>query len=146
MDKELILDEAALGKLNRFTRTPVTAEQVYAFPVVLCDNEVDRDGERFSTAALEKLAELFVGKTYPWEVLDDIKPFILKLGETLSPEEFDHPEEGVWIAKDAKRASLTTTPKAPSRPPASSTARLSLTAIASPRQGSPTPTSTPRHI
>ena len=47
-------------------------------------------------------AELFEGKTYPWEVLDDIKPFILKLGETLSPEEFDHPEEGVWIAKDAK--------------------------------------------
>ena len=41
-------------------------------------------------------AELFEGKTYPWEVLDEIKPFILKLGETLSPEEFDHPEEGVW--------------------------------------------------
>ena len=47
-------------------------------------------------------AELFEGKTYPWEVLDDIKPFILKLGETLSPEDFDHPAEGVWIAKDAK--------------------------------------------
>ena len=46
--------------------------------------------------------KLFEGKTYPWEVLDEIKPFILKLGETLSPEEFDHPEEGVWIAKDAK--------------------------------------------
>ena len=25
-------------------------------------------------------AELFAGKTYPWEVLDEIKPFILKLG------------------------------------------------------------------
>ena len=47
-------------------------------------------------------AELFEGKTYPWEVLDEIKPFILKLGETLNPEEYDHPEEGVWIAKDAK--------------------------------------------
>ena len=47
-------------------------------------------------------AELFQGKTYPWEVLSDIKDFILKLGETLSPEEFDHPEDGVWIAKDAK--------------------------------------------
>lgn len=47
-------------------------------------------------------AQLFEGKTYPWEVLDDIKPFILRLGETLSPEEFDHPSEGVWIAKDAK--------------------------------------------
>ena len=47
-------------------------------------------------------APLFAGKTYPWEVLDGIKEFILQLGETLSPEEFDHPEEGVWIAKDAK--------------------------------------------
>ena len=30
-------------------------------------------------------APLFEGKTYPWEVLDGIKEFILKLGETLSP-------------------------------------------------------------
>ena len=47
-------------------------------------------------------APLFAGKTYPWEVLDGIKDFILELGKTLNPEEFDHPEEGVWIAKDAK--------------------------------------------
>lgn len=47
-------------------------------------------------------AELFAGKTYPWEVLADIGDFILKLGETLSADEFDHPSEGVWIAKDAK--------------------------------------------
>ena len=47
-------------------------------------------------------APLFAGKTYPWEVLDGIKDFILALGETLSPEEFDHPAEGVWIARDAK--------------------------------------------
>ena len=47
-------------------------------------------------------APLFAGKTYTWEVLDGIKDFILELGKTLNPEEFDHPEEGVWIAKDAK--------------------------------------------
>ena len=47
-------------------------------------------------------AELFEGKTYPWEVLDEIKPFILKLGETLPEDEFEHPAEGIWIAKDAK--------------------------------------------
>lgn len=47
-------------------------------------------------------APLFVGKTYPWEVLDGIKDYILSLGETLSAEEYDHPCEGVWIAKDAK--------------------------------------------
>ena len=47
-------------------------------------------------------ADLFEGKEYPWEVLDDIKTFIMKLGPTLDPAEFDHPKEGVWIAKDAK--------------------------------------------
>ena len=45
---------------------------------------------------------LFAGKTYPWEVLDEIKAFILRLGPTLDPEIYAHPEEGVWIAKDAK--------------------------------------------
>ncbi len=46
-------------------------------------------------------AELFAGKTYPWEVLPEIKDFILKLGETLDETEYDHPSDGVWIAKDA---------------------------------------------
>ena len=46
--------------------------------------------------------ELFDGKTYPWEVLDGIKDFILKLGPTLDANEFDNPSEGVWVAKDAK--------------------------------------------
>ena len=46
-------------------------------------------------------AELFAGKTYPWEVLGDISAFIEKIGPVLSAEEFDHPAPGVWIAKDA---------------------------------------------
>ena len=39
--------------------------------------------------------------TYPWEALKGIKELILKIGESLSPEEYDHPAEDVWIAKDA---------------------------------------------
>ncbi|HIQ86860.1 MAG TPA: UDP-N-acetylglucosamine pyrophosphorylase [Candidatus Scatomorpha gallistercoris] len=46
-------------------------------------------------------AGLFEGRTYPWEVLGGIKDFILALGPTLPEEEYDHPAEGVWIAKDA---------------------------------------------
>ncbi len=46
-------------------------------------------------------ADLFKGKTYPWEVLDDISAFILKLGETLSEEDFAHPMPDIWIARDA---------------------------------------------
>ena len=44
-------------------------------------------------------AELFEGKTYPWEVLADIGDFIIKLGATLSLDEFKHPTEDVWIHK-----------------------------------------------
>ncbi len=38
-------------------------EEVYAFAVRLCDNEIDRDNERFPAATLEELAPLFVGRS-----------------------------------------------------------------------------------
>ena len=63
MENDFVLTDELLAKLNRFTRRAVTKDEVYTFPVVLCDNETDRDGERFSDRALERLAELFVGKT-----------------------------------------------------------------------------------
>ena len=47
-------------------------------------------------------AELFNGKTYPWEVLGEISDFIIRLGQTLDPDEYDNPQENVWIAKDAR--------------------------------------------
>lgn len=55
--------EETLAKIGEFSRRPMKAEEVYVFPVVLCDNEIDRDGERFSTEALHSLAKLFIGKT-----------------------------------------------------------------------------------
>lgn len=47
-------------------------------------------------------AEIFEGKTYPWEVLGEIKTFILKLGESLPKDIYEEKEEHVWIAKSAK--------------------------------------------
>ncbi|MBQ8787662.1 MAG: hypothetical protein IJZ61_08510 [Oscillospiraceae bacterium] len=58
MDEKTLLEH-----LNRFTRREHTAEEVYIFPVTLCDNEIDRDNERFSREALDELAEKFVGVT-----------------------------------------------------------------------------------
>ena len=49
-------------------------------------------------------ADLFKGKNYPWEVLPEIGDFILKLGSTLSPDEYDHPADDVWIARSARVA------------------------------------------
>lgn len=49
-------------------------------------------------------SELFEGRMYPWEVLPEIKDFILKLGKTLDPEEYEYKEGDIWIAKSAKIA------------------------------------------
>ena len=52
-----------LSAIHRYTRREFLPEELYTFSVLLCDNEVDRDFERFSIPALHALAPLFVGKT-----------------------------------------------------------------------------------
>ena len=49
-------------------------------------------------------APLLEKTVYPWEALDGIRAFVLSLGETLSADEYDHPQPDVWIAKDVKIA------------------------------------------
>ena len=56
-------NSAALEQLNKFTRRKFTGDEVFIFPVILCDNEVDRDNERFSRKSLDEMAEKFVGVT-----------------------------------------------------------------------------------
>ena len=52
-----------LEVINAQAKAELTAEQVYVFSLRLCDDQVDRDLERFDTAALPVLAKLFIGKT-----------------------------------------------------------------------------------
>lgn len=47
---------------------------------------------------------IFENCTYPWEALGKIKDEIVKIGETLSPEDYDKIDENIWIAKSAKVA------------------------------------------
>ena len=39
--------------------------------------------------------------TYPWEALPGIHDMILALGQTLDPNEYDQPQEHVWVHKTA---------------------------------------------
>ena len=55
--------EREMEAINAFAKRALRAEEVYTFAVRLCDNEADRDGERFPRATIEELAELFVGKS-----------------------------------------------------------------------------------
>ena len=57
------LKEGELELINQYTRQELNEDEVYAFSIVLCDNEIDRDSERFSVQSLQKLSELFVGVT-----------------------------------------------------------------------------------
>lgn len=48
--------------------------------------------------------DIFDGVTYPWEVLTKIEEFIIKLGKTLNPTEYEEKGGNIWIAKSAKVA------------------------------------------
>ncbi|HIT34149.1 MAG TPA: hypothetical protein IAC31_05940 [Candidatus Faecousia intestinigallinarum] len=54
---------AQMEAINAQARRQLTPEEVYVFSVRLCDDQMDRDFERFDTAALPELARMFVGKT-----------------------------------------------------------------------------------
>ncbi len=46
-------------------------------------------------------AELFEGLSYPWQALELIKDFILKLGEELPADKFYKRGDDIWIARSA---------------------------------------------
>lgn len=60
---EDITDEN-MSLINKHTRRELTVDEVYIYPIVLCDNEGDRDHEYFTKKDLEALASLFIGKTF----------------------------------------------------------------------------------
>ena len=55
--------EEQLARINALAKGNLTTEQVYVVSVRLCDDQVDRDYERFDTGALPALAKLFVGRS-----------------------------------------------------------------------------------
>jgi hypothetical protein len=55
--------QGQLEAINAQAKAKLTEEQVYVFSLRLCDDNVDRDYERFDTGALGALAKLFIGKT-----------------------------------------------------------------------------------
>lgn len=62
VEKQLEVNDGEMTLINRQSLRKLAAEEVYAFRFVGCDTKVDREYERFSTAALGKLAQLSVGR------------------------------------------------------------------------------------
>lgn len=57
------LDEGELALVNAQTLRKLEAEEVFTFRLAACDNQVDRDHERFTDETLAELAERYVGRT-----------------------------------------------------------------------------------
>ena len=81
MQKAATLDAHAVAEedlkaINKLAPVPLTAEEVFTFKAVLCDNEVDRSSERFTVKALDELRKLFLGKTvikdHSWSADDQV--------------------------------------------------------------------------
>lgn len=58
-----VLAAGDLELIHALARKELSEEEIYVFSVRLCDNEVDREHERFAPQTLEELAGLFVGKS-----------------------------------------------------------------------------------
>lgn len=63
IEKSVSPDNTDLEKINSYTRSNFDADSLYIFSVSLCNNDIDRDYEKFSLEALEQLKEKFLGKT-----------------------------------------------------------------------------------
>ena len=55
-------DEGELALINRQSLRELPADEVFTFRLTACDNQVDRDFERFTEKTLGQLAVLFVGR------------------------------------------------------------------------------------
>ena len=87
-----------LALINRLAKAELTAQHVYTFAVRLCDNEVDRDWERFDQEALEELGRLFEGKCGIFDHNWSAKEQTARLYKTEICQ-----EAGVTLAGDACR-------------------------------------------
>ena len=83
-------DEAELALIHQYTRRELEADEVYTFSVKLCDNEVDRDGERFSTQCLRGLQKLFVGKTGIFDHSGKSEDQVMRIYDTYMEENGDY--------------------------------------------------------
>lgn len=57
------LDAKEMSLINKYALEPLTPDEIFAFKIAMCGNEIDRDFEVFPTETLNELSKLFVGKT-----------------------------------------------------------------------------------
>lgn len=101
--KSLELDDDKMAKINACTLKELTADEVFAFKMIACDNEIDRDYEAFTSKTLEQLAELFKGKTV---ISDHIPQSVNQCARIFDAEVVSSPGETAKTGEEYKQLVL----------------------------------------
>lgn len=89
--------EDDLALINRQTLRPLTADEVFTFRLAACDDQVDRDLERFTLRALEEMAERYVGRPL---LMDHHWSAHVQTGRVYAARVGDRPEGGKRLELD----------------------------------------------
>lgn len=73
------VSDEELDIINMYHPHPLAREDIFVFSVVLCDNNIDKDYERFTVECLEKLSTMFLGKTGILETSFDSKNYTARI-------------------------------------------------------------------
>lgn len=101
--KSLDLDDDKMAKINACTLKELTADEVFAFKMIACDNEIDRDYEAFTSKTLDQLAEIFKGKTV---ISDHIPQSINQCARIFDAEVITSPGETTKTGEEYKQLVL----------------------------------------
>ena len=61
VEKQMV-DAHELALMSEQALRPIQANEVFAFKIAACDDQIDRDLERFTSATLDQLAQMFPGR------------------------------------------------------------------------------------
>ena len=113
--KSSMVTAEELSCINEFAKCELSVGEVYTFAVKLCDNEIDRDCERFTRETLAQLAELFVGKCgifdHEWSAKEQTaRIYRTELcegeGETAADERYCYLKGWAYMLRSEKNAEL----------------------------------------
>lgn len=61
--KSIDIKKEDIDAINKYSIRNMNEDEIYTFSVILCDNEIDRDYERFSVDSIYELSKLYLGTT-----------------------------------------------------------------------------------
>ncbi len=74
--------EKDMALINSYSRRKLEPDEIYTFSMILCANDIDRDGEAFTKETLIKMSKLFQGTTGIFDHITSSKNQIARIFKT----------------------------------------------------------------